>query len=104
LEPTVFLVPGLALHLIKPTIWWELITVHLVNLIIYVGVLFSFRFFLHSVLRAVREETEPTADSVPLPEWIILGLGYGIFLWASLVLIGTICVTPDLLVARAFCS
>jgi hypothetical protein len=90
---------GLALYLIKPSIWWELITVHLVNLIIYIGVLFSFRFFLHSVLRAVREETDPSGESLPLPEWILSGLGYGTFLWASLVLIGTIYVTPDLLVA-----
>lgn len=90
---------GLALYLFKPSIWWELITVHLVNLVIYVGALFSFRFFLHSVLRAMRKETEPSADSVPLPDWIVLGVGYGIFLWASLVLIGTVYVTPDLMVA-----
>jgi hypothetical protein len=90
---------GLALYLFKPSIWWELITAHLVNLIIYIGVLFSFRFFLHSVLRAIREGTQPSDDSLPLPEWIVLGLGYGIFLWASLVLIDPGYITPDLLVA-----
>jgi len=90
---------GLALYVLKPSIWWEFITVHLVNLIIFIGVLFSFRFFLHSVLRAIRRESEPSDDSVPLPEWIVLGLGYGIFLWGSLVLIDTGMVAPDLLVA-----
>ncbi len=90
---------GLALHVIKPSIWWELIAVHLVNLLIYIGVLFAFRFFLHSVLRTMHEETGIADDSVPLPEWIVFGLGYAIFLWASLVLIGTVYVTPDLMVA-----
>jgi hypothetical protein len=36
---------GLAMYLFKPSLWWELVTAHLVNLLIYVGVLFSFRFF-----------------------------------------------------------
>ena len=31
---------GLALYLFKPSIWWEFITVHIVNLLIYVGSLF----------------------------------------------------------------
>jgi hypothetical protein len=90
---------GFALYVIKPSIWWELITVHVVNLIIYVGVLFSFRFFLHSVMGSMREESGPSDDSLLLPAWIFFGLGYGIFLWASLVLIGTVYVTPDLMVA-----
>jgi hypothetical protein len=90
---------GLALYVIKPSIWWELITVHLVNLIIFIGVLFSFRFFLHSVMRLMGQETGPSDVSRPLPAWIVFGLGYGIFLWASLVLIGTVYVTPDLMVA-----
>ena len=50
------------------------------------------------MLRAMRKETASN-DSVPLPEWIVLGVGYGIFLWASLVLIGTVYIGPDLLVA-----
>ncbi len=91
---------GLALYVMKPSMWWECITVHFVNLIIYVGALFSFRFFLHSVLRALRDnETESAVDSRPLPESLLCGLGYGIFLWASLVLIDAGDITPDLLVA-----
>jgi len=90
---------GLALYVLKPSMRWEFITVHLVNLIIYVGALFSFRFFLHSVLRAIRDEETESDDSLPLPEWVLLGLGYSVFLWASLVLIDAGMVTPDLLVA-----
>ncbi len=91
---------GLALYLLKPSIWWEFPTVHIVNFIIYVGALFCFRFFLHSVLRSLREESTAAADdSVPLPEDALLALGYSLFLWCSLVLIDVGRVTPDLLVA-----
>jgi hypothetical protein len=91
---------GLALYLIKPSIWWEYVTVHAVNLIIFVVALFCFRFFIHSVLRALSEETgDGSAETVPLPEWTLLALGYGIFLWCSLVMIDLGWVTPDLLVA-----
>jgi hypothetical protein len=91
---------GLALHFLRPSLRWEFITVHFVNLIIYVMALFSFRFFLHSVLRTLREGNVSRADdSVPLPEGLLMGLGYSIFLWASLVLIDPGFATPDLLVA-----
>ncbi|MGB7603709.1 MAG: hypothetical protein WBM24_25650, partial [Candidatus Sulfotelmatobacter sp.] len=91
---------GLALHIFKPSLRWEFITVHFVNLVIYLMALLSFRFFLHSVLRSVREQAAECAqDVLPLPEWALLGLGYSVFLWASLVLIDPGLVTPDLLVA-----
>ena len=90
---------GTALHLFKPSLWWESITVHVVNWAIYMMALFSFRFFLRSVLCALSSEDAPSQrDSFPLSDWILSGLGYAIFLWASLVLIDTGDVTPDLLV------
>ena len=91
---------GLALYLLKPSIWWEFVTVHLVNLIIYLVALFCFRFFLRSVLRALKEsDTRGTDDSAPLSESVLLIVGYSVFLFCSLVLIGVGTVTPDLLVA-----
>jgi len=91
---------GLALYLFKPSIWWEFITVHIVNLLIYVGTLFCFRFFLQSILRSLREErSADTTGSVPLSESALLVLGYSLFLWCSLVLTDLGRVTPDLLVA-----
>jgi hypothetical protein len=90
---------GSALYLFKPSIRWEFITVHIVNLIIYCGALFAFRFFLRSVLRALREDSASSAEVVPLPEAALLVLGYGLFLWCSLVLIDVGWVTPDLLTA-----
>jgi len=90
---------GLALHLVKPSLRWEFVTVHAVNLIIYIAALFSFRFFIHSVTRALKEGNTGLDDSLPLPEWALLSLGYGVFLWAALVLIDPGLVTPDLMVA-----
>lgn len=92
---------GLALHILKPSPRWEFITVHLVNLMVYVLALCCFRFFIHSVLRAIKKE-DAVGDSIPLPEWVLLGFGYSIFLWASLVLIDPGIVSPDLLVAAIF--
>jgi hypothetical protein len=93
---------GLALHVVRPSIWWEFITVQAANLVIYLVALFCFRFFLHAILHAHRQEKEEknkAGGAFPLPEWVLTGLGYGIFLWASLVLIDVADVTPDLLVA-----
>ncbi len=91
---------GLALYLLKPSIWWEFVVVHIVNLVIYVAALFCFRFFLRSVLRSLREGTFSVSDdSAPLPEKTMLILGYSLFLWGSMVLIDLGRVTPDLLAA-----
>jgi hypothetical protein len=91
---------GLVLHLVKPSLRWEFVAVHLVNLIIYFVALLCFRFFIHSVLHALREGDEARGDNtVVLPDWVFLGLSYSIFLWAALVLIDPAVVTPDLLVA-----
>jgi hypothetical protein len=88
---------GLALYVLKPSVWWEYVVVHLVNLVIFVVALFSFRFFLHQVVRSCKYRT--FADSVPLPENLLLGLGYALFLLCSIVLIDVGWVSPDLIVA-----
>ena len=91
---------GLALGLIKPSLWWEPITIHAVNFVLYLLSLFAFRFFLHSLLRTLRGESEKSgSEAVPLSEWVLTGLGYCIFLWATIVLIDSSVITPDAMVA-----
>ncbi len=90
---------GLALYVLKPSMWWEFITVHFVNLIIYVFALFCFRFLMHAILHALKRRTTDSDGFVPLPDWALLAMGYGVFLWCSLVLIDVSEVTPDLMVA-----
>jgi hypothetical protein len=53
---------GLALYIVKPSLRWEFITVHFVNLIIYVLTLFSFRFFIHAVLRTIQGDETGDAE------------------------------------------
>ena len=53
---------GLALYVFKPSLRWEFIIVHLVNFVIYLAALLCFRFFLYSVLRAVREQAAECAE------------------------------------------
>jgi len=90
---------GLAVNLIKPSLWWEPITVHAVNFLIYLFALFSFRFLLRSAYRSIgKVGTGSSTHSLPLPEWAFNGLGYCIFLWTTLELIDASHVTPDLLV------
>jgi hypothetical protein len=93
---------GVSLYLLKPSLWWEYPTVHLVNLIIYVVALFSFRFFIHSVLGALKQDRADDSQPLPLPEYAFLGLAYSLFLLCSIQLIDVGRVTPDLLVAAVF--
>jgi len=91
---------GLGLYIVRPSIWWEFITVHIVNFLIFVGALFCFRFLLHSMLRSMRESSSASSsDSVPLSENVFLMLSYSLFLWCSLILIEVGKVVPDLLTA-----
>jgi hypothetical protein len=90
---------GVALGILKPSMWWESTVVHLVNLLIYFFALFAFRFFLQSLRGSFKiEAATDRGESIPLPEWSINSLAYCIFLWSSLVLINVGYVTPDLLV------
>jgi hypothetical protein len=89
---------GFAMFLFKPSIWWEFITVHIVNSVIYVLALFCVRFFLHAVLRALREDNT-LDESLPLSECSFLALGYSVFLWCGIMLADVGRVLPDLLAA-----
>jgi hypothetical protein len=92
---------GLCLKVLKPSPRWEFPVVHLANFVIYLAALASFEFFLRSFIDYRRKRGNDACDrwDVRLPErawWI---LGYSLFIWTSLVLIGTKLVTPDMCVA-----
>jgi hypothetical protein len=92
---------GLFLKVLKPSPQWEFPVVHLANFVIYLAALASFEFFLRALIDYRRKRGNDACDSwdVSLPErawWI---LGYSLFIWTSLILIGTKLVTPDMCVA-----
>lgn len=82
---------GIVLGITKPSPKWEFPLVHLVNFGVFAGSLFAFRFFLHALLRFVRERA-----SAALPEWVLILLAYPVFLWTALEVEKMYAVTPDL--------
>jgi 4-amino-4-deoxy-L-arabinose transferase-like glycosyltransferase len=98
---------GSAMFVTKPTRQWEFPVVHVVNFIIYLAALAGFEFFLRSLLpRDPPERMEPAgskdaggASTARLSRVALLAIGYSLFLWTSLELIGVWGASPDLCVA-----
>jgi len=92
---------GAALHVVRPTSHGEFPLVHAVNFIIFLLALGSFEFFLGSLLVDLRSDRSngSSAKVVPLAEWSLTCVSYGLFLWTSLVLITVYDVGADLAIA-----
>lgn len=96
---------GLVVGAIHPSVKWEFPLVHAVNFAIFVGALFAFRFLLHSVLMFRRDQPSgsETNGAEALPDWVIVLLGYSLFLWASLELVTLYDASPDQMVLSCVC-
>jgi hypothetical protein len=95
-------IQGLFLRLLKPSAHWEYPAVHLVNFLIFIGALASFEFFLSAFVKLHRNLAEDPKSTVGLPDWAWYLLGYSLFIWASIVMIGVrTAVSPDLCVAAS---
>ena len=98
---SVLLAPFLRFHLSPER---ELLLAHLQGFLIVLIAFFAFRFFLNSVLDTIREprdkDKEPSEEIGlrSLPEWSLCVLGYSLFLWSSLIIVGVSMFGPDLLV------
>jgi hypothetical protein len=91
---------GVAIGLFRPSFYWEYPLVHLVLLLIFAFTLWSYDFFLRQLI-LLRRETE-SKDEFSVPTWIWFSIGYTLFLWCSLRLIGVSETNPDMLVAAFF--
>ena len=82
---------GVSLLITNPSPYWESSVASLVNFLIYVLALFSFNFLLRELIRfhQDREGQRSEEGYVNLPAGVLLLLGYAIFIWASLMMIGT---------------
>ena len=77
----------------------ELLLAHLEGVLIALLAFCAFRFFLNSMLDTIRPQEGAGEDELrSLPEWSLCLLGYSLFLWSSLTLIGASTIGPDLLV------
>jgi hypothetical protein len=90
---------GLALHLVRPPACWQFTVVHLVNFAIFVFEFGCFDFFLEVVLRCDVFYGGAKRGQRAIPEWAFFPLGYAIFAWCSLKMIGMERVSPDTLMA-----
>jgi hypothetical protein len=78
----------------------ELLLAHLEGILILLLAFFAFRFFLNSVLDTIsmHKNAEEQVELRSLPEWSLCVLGYSLFLWPSLTMIGVAIIGDDLLV------
>jgi hypothetical protein len=85
---------------LAPSPKWEVPAAQMVNLFIYLLAFGCFELFVRSILKSARSAAAES-DTAPLPQVALLAVGYSLFAWSSLDLIGTADVSPDLLVAAA---
>lgn len=99
-SPLYSIVIGFFLWALQPTPYWEFATVHLANLVIFVGTLWAFDFFWRAVIPGPAASQGSTAFGAPAtwPRWTWLALGYTLFLWSTIDLLNLTAVYPDLLV------
>ena len=93
---------GLVTWFTRPSAQWEVPLVHAMNLLLFLGALASFEFFLRRVISVLRPENGPedANSGAPLPAWAWQVLGYSLFAWTTVGMIwAPRMITPDLCVA-----
>jgi hypothetical protein len=94
---------GLAIKVVQPSPAFEYPLVHIVNFLIFLATLVCFEFFLRELVASIKASTNTITES--LPEWALLALGYGLFIWSSIGLITLWRVNPDMCVAAiVYCA
>lgn len=92
---------ALAFRWLHPSAAAEFPVAHLVNFLIFVAALGCFDFCWRAWLedQLARTAAASRRDSISLPPWALLALGYTLFTWSAVSLISLQLVSPDLLVA-----
>ena len=100
-SPLYSLILGLMLFILKPSSYLEFTCVTIVNFVIYLFTIFCFDFFLCKlVLYHKKKSIELSKDDyVTFPEWSLIALGYGFFIFSSLIVLNVSSANPDMLCA-----
>lgn len=100
-SPLYSLILGPVLWVVPRSVHWEFPVVHLVNFGIYLVALTAFEFFWTQLTRYTSAGADPNIASTAarLPDWAWQVLGYALFGYSALTLIGVATVSPDLLMA-----
>jgi hypothetical protein len=99
--PLYALLLGAWLHLIRPTPQWEYPIIHLLLFMVFLFCIACFDAFLLSLLE-FRERQSATNERDDGSGPALTIIGYAIFAWATLVLVGIQETNPDMLVAAFF--
>lgn len=85
-------------YFFKPNNYDEFLVVHVVNFAIYLMALFSFDFFLFSLLqyKKKQEVEDEKSDLISIPDWGLISVGYSLFLLSSLNIMGLWGSDPDI--------
>ncbi len=88
---------GVATWIARPSAHWELPIAHAVNFAIFLGTLAAFEFLLRQVICVLAQGNgRQNPDlALPQPTWRWQLLGYFLFAWGTIVLIGLRNVTPE---------
>jgi hypothetical protein len=95
------------LTLVRPELYWECAVVHALNFVIFLGALAAFEWLLSEWLRYRRRAAVEAREGWQevLPDWLVVGLAYTLFLWTLRRFVTVALVTPDLCVAAlVFCA
>jgi hypothetical protein len=92
---------GFVMRTFQPPMDWEFPAVHITNFIIFLATILCFEFFMRQLTKQLSINRIKNQDEAgtPIAEWLIIGIGYSLFIWSSLVLIKIWSVNPDMLVA-----
>lgn len=79
-----------------PSAFWEPVVIRGLNVLLYVGAMFSFAFFWRELTRSVerRAAAMGTENKLPPRSWLLLG--FALFLFFAVGFIGVSAVSPDL--------
>ena len=94
---------GIIVSVVRPSPKWEFPLVQAFNFVLFLGALFAFRYFLGSVLNFCHRRDATASTVTSLPDWALILIGYATFWWASLELITTYHVSPDMAVLGCVC-
>jgi 4-amino-4-deoxy-L-arabinose transferase-like glycosyltransferase len=85
---------GAAMHVLRPSSYWEYPVVHLVNFAIYLISLGCFAFLLSEVMH-YGHGVVTLLNRYAIPDWACVVIGYSLFIWSSVDLSSLSFVTPD---------
>lgn len=88
---------GVTAAVTRPTPYWQFTVMHVAMLLCFLVSFGSFEFLLRSVTASLAHDTDE--QGAPLPVWACTIIGYALFVWGMLGLVGLMRPTPDMLMS-----